>query len=479
MGDLPISGFKVSLSLRAKRFFCLTRVCSQQVFCERLPTVVRAGGRRTVRLSEALQHVSLLINAEVGSRLLGKLGIHASPDVLLRCARQSPSTSNSLTGRVIGVDDWALRKGHNYGTIIVDHEQRRTLALLPNRDGTELRAWLEQHPEVEVITRDRSNAFAQACTQGAPQAVQVLDRWHLLQNLVSAFERSITRHYASVKRATREIHSHSTEQVLVVESSPLPTENAATKTSARAHHSERFAAVKEKLQLGWSKARVAREFNLSRTTIHAYARFEEHAGRLPRRKRGSRLDPFKDYLKNRWAEGCINASLLYREIRQDGYAGGLTLVKDYVRKLRTAAIAKGVGVPPLVRVPSPRSLTWWLLLPERLDHEHRTWLNEVLERVPDLQKITVSVRSGWQALRERQTQSFLKWLTTIQHDGPTELRQYAKSLNREVKEAKAALELAWSNGATEGHVNRLKTIKRSMYGRAGFDLLAAKVLYQG
>lgn len=434
MGDLPISGYRVIIALNARRFFCGSPSCLRRVFCERLPTVVPPAGRRTLRLNEALTHVALLASAELGRRLLAKLGIRISPDTLLRRAKAAPPGEPATPPRVIGIDDWALRKGHAYGTLMVDHERKMPLGLLPNRDGSELQAWLERNPSVEVITRDRANAYAEACTLSAPQAEQVLDRRHLLKNLFEAFEKGVARALGAIR-----------------------------------------AAVKERLVLGWSVRRVARELNLSRATVYKHRALEELPDPGDRRQRGSRLDPFKRFLTDRYQDGCHNAARLCREVRRQGYAGGGTLVRDFVQGLREAA--------PLVdrkaRLPSSRSLAWWLLLPERQPPERKEWLSAVVAAVPHLEDFVNLARWGYGAIRGRQQQSFTAWLVAAAREGGSpELRRYAKGLDLDSRATANALAFSWSNGPTEGQVNRLKYIKRSMYGRAGFDLLAAKVLYK-
>lgn len=473
MADLPISGYRVVITLKARRFFCSAPSCPRRIFCERLPTVVLPAGRRTLRLNEALTHVALLVSAELGRRLLAKLGVRISPDTLLRCAKAAPSCEPETPPRVIGIDDWALRKGHSYGTIVVDHERKMPLGLLPNRDGSKLQAWLERHPSIEVITRDRANAYAEACTWGAPQAEQVLDRWHLLKNLFEAFEKGIARAYGAIRAAARELSSPQENQVAVV---PAPSRSHKGEERERrwTRRLARFRAVKEKLALGWSVSRVARELNLSRATVYKYRELEELPDPGNRRKRGSQLDPFKRFLTDRYLEGCQNAALLYREVRRQGYAGGRTLVRDFVQGLREAAPAAS---KPKTRLPATRSLAWWLLLPERLPEERREWLGEVMAALPHLTEIVNLARWGWSALRDRQQQSFTAWLAAALEHGSPELRNYAKGLDLDSRATANALTFDWSNGPTEGQVNRLKFIKRSMYGRAGFDLLAAKVLY--
>jgi transposase len=480
MRDLPISGFAVSLTLVVKRFFCRNARCERRVFCERLPSVALASARRTCRLSEALRHIGLLVSGETSKKILAKLGVRTSADTLLRCARtQSQREERSV--RVIGIDEWAYRKGHSYGTIIVDHEQNDVVALLPDRDALSVQRWLEEHPELEVVTRDRLNAFGDACTWGAPQAAQVLDRWHLLRNLFGAFERLVARHYGSAKRVTPPA---AVDDPRVTPPNDAPAARSLTEPDERRLvRIARFRDVKERLAAGWSKHKIARELRVSRQTIHKYSLLDdlpEHGNR--RRQRPSKLDAFKPHLKARAAEGCFNALRLYRELRQRGYDGGVTLVKQYVRRLRkvdggavnTAAERARRAGPASVRL-----FAWWLLLPERLPAERRQWVRYALDQLPELQTVVTLVREGWQTLRDGDERRFERWRQSVEASGIALLQRYVSSLLRESRAVRNALALPWSNGRTEGHVNRLKTIKRSMYGRANFDLLQAKVLYRG
>jgi transposase len=166
-----------------RKFFCDEVYCERQVFCERLPTVVEPYSRRTIRLTEALNPVSMLVSAEVGRKITRPMGIRTSPDSLLRVARQCPEENEQSELTKVGIDDWAKRKGYTYGTIIIDLERGHPVALLPDRETATVKSWREQHPKLKLITRDRATAYAEACTEGAPQAEQIADLWHLLKNL--------------------------------------------------------------------------------------------------------------------------------------------------------------------------------------------------------------------------------------------------------------------------------------------------------
>ena len=192
LADLPSHGVRVQLRLRTRKFFCDARACSRRIFTERLPRTAAPYARCSLRLSEAFRNIGFVAGAEAGARLARQLGMATSPDTLLRRMRQFV-IGNGWIPRVLGVDDWAWRRGHRYGTILVDLERRSVVDLLPDRSAESFAAWLETHPGIEIISRDRAGCYAEGATQGAPQAVQVADRWHLLRNVSEALQRVVER----------------------------------------------------------------------------------------------------------------------------------------------------------------------------------------------------------------------------------------------------------------------------------------------
>lgn len=309
VADLPWQGIPVRFLLTVRKFFCDNKECNRRIFTEPLPQVVERYARKTRRLVDALTELVYLVGGEAAARIARKFGLLVSPDTLLRHLKRLPIIS-SPTPRVLGVDDFAFRKGQRYGTILVDLERRCPIDLLPDREPETLIKWLQVHPDIEVISRDRGIAYIEGATKGAPKALQVADRWHLLKNLGDALERWLTRNHSAV-RAAATVPAPPPPEL----ANPPPREACSChkrdKQARRERRLARYNEVEELQAEGLSQREISRRTGLSRNTVSKMVKNAAFVEIQPRPPRRSKLTPFMEYVKRRWQDGCYNATHLY------------------------------------------------------------------------------------------------------------------------------------------------------------------------
>ncbi len=357
VADLPWHGVTVKLQLSTRKLRCQNALCLQKVFCERLPKVVAAYARKTVRLNSALRLLAFALGGEAGARAACDLGLHTGGDTLLRRIRQSPLPPVP-TPTALGVDDWAKRRGRSYGTILVDLERRRPIDLLADREAGTLAAWLQEHRGVEVVTRDRATSYADGITAGAPDALQVADRFHLLKNLREVVERVINgqrralREAAQVLSPYRGISESLKDQSLPrlrpkSDPSRRSVKEVLQQQARREQRVQRYEEIKRMRAEGHSISVIARRMGMQRATVRMFLRADEY----PEARSGSqpsKVQPFAEYLKERWLTGCHNARQLYREVKAHGYRGHEKVLQAYLepwRKMLPEAIRRMHGVP--------------------------------------------------------------------------------------------------------------------------------------
>jgi len=490
LADLPWAEYRVRIQLRVRKWFCRNRHCRRRIFTERLPTVATPWARRTLRLAQHLVDVGLALGGKAGVHLSQRWGLAVSRNTLLRLLRRLPVPSLP-TPTVLGVDDFALRKRQTYGTVLIDLERRQPVALLPDRTGEPLAQWLREHPGVQVIARDRSTAYAEGARQGAPSATQVADRFHLLQNLREALDQVfLTQSHAldAVNETVRQQPVPLPEGAMAVpvppHDIPLPAQQRAAQRQARRQglHQQVWALHRQ----GWTAPAIAQQVGLSLRTVQRDLRTATFAGRKRRSDLGdSVLTPYKPYLLERWNAGCYTAMRLFRDLRQRGYAGGYGVVAAYARRLRQAqGLPPGhrcprQALPPVAEPPcqplTPRRATWLVLRREakRTEAEAqqlaqlRAQQAEVTEAIDLAQDFATLVR-------QRQPEALDPWLQRATASTLEALQRFAKGLYEDYEAVKAGVTLPWSTGPVEGHINRLKMLKRQMFGRARLDLLSRR-----
>jgi transposase len=488
LADLPWQGQAVRIFLEVRRFFCLVSYCPRRIFAERL-SFATAFARTTSRLRVSHTDIGLFLGGEAGARLARRLAMATSPDTLLRRIRQMPLPPVAPV-RVLGIDDWAFRRGQRYGTILCDLERRCPVDLLPERSADALAQWLWAHPEVETITRDRADDYIKGATAGAPQAVQVADRWHLLQNLRDALREVVRRFHAKARQASKAARPGTLSLDTAAPSGGSPPEDLYERPrltryqerqqERRQRRLERYQQVKDLHQQGVAQREIGRRLGMNRATVRGLVRAESFPERAPRQA-PRRTDQVIDYLQRRWNEGCRNAVQVFEELKARGFAGSYYMVRRRLARWRRRATGKdkaGSSGGFSYRRFSPRRLVWLLLKPEPDLNSTERALRDRLEQHDDGLRTAAELgRRFREMVRGRQAEAWDEWLSQSQQENtPEELRTFAKGLKEDEAAVRAALSVSWSNGQVEGQVNRLKTLKRQMYGRAKFDLLRKRFL---
>jgi transposase len=385
--------------------------------------------------------------------------------------------------RVLGIDDWCWKRGQNYGTILVDLETHTVVDLLPDRSADSVQRWLEARPGIEIVSRDRGGIYADGAARGAKDAQQVADRWHLVKNLGDAVEKYLVRQRIQVpplpQVQVKEVKAHVSQEANL----PLKHRRLQAKRERKQELCEQARALAAQ---GWGMRSIAAHLGLARNTVRRYLRSEGDIPVATRPRQKSILDPYYDYIVERWQQGCPTARQLFQELCKKGYKGGETTVRDCVAHLRQS-------LPEMKRPPrgakgpmpytgcsySPRELRWLLAKSEKnLRPEEKANLTRLLEASDEVRLLHRLLQQFLQMVRERKLTQLQSWLEEAFSSGIAELQGFVRGIERDRAAVEAALSLPWSQGQTEGQVNRLKMLKRQMYGRAGFTLLRQRVLHR-
>ncbi len=497
LADVPWQGLAVCLRLRSRRWFCDNPGCVRRIFTERLPTVAPPHAQRTPRLATIVLVFGVAVGGTPGSRLLADLGIAVSGDTLRR-AVGAAALPDVGAPRVLGVDDWSLKKGRAYGTILVDLEARRPVDLLPDRSAASLETWLKAHPGTTIICRDRGGAYADGARQGAPDAVQVADRWHLFANLGDMLERLLVRHHAvlgQVRLAPAASPAPPTPAApdpgsLTPAAGPPvpqpPTRAARERERRDARREARHAEIHALHRQGLGIRAVARHLGINKRTVQKYLAAPRCPHPGPRPNRRPAIAPYLPYLRERWDAGERRVDTLWAEIRARGFPGAAPRVREALAPWRREAraarqVTAGMAPPPPPRPAgkrcAPRQVAAWLVRPpEDLKAAQHAYLDALVAFCPALDAVRALARDFARLLRERDASGLEAWLVAAESCGVTELGAFAAGIRRDQPAVQAALDHAWSSGQVEGQVNRLKLVKRQAYGRAGFALLRRRYL---
>lgn len=493
LADLPCIHFRLKLILQVCKFFCPNAECRRRIFTERLPEVAVPWARKTVRFIQRLQSIGLALGGAAGARLGDRLGYASSGSTLLNHLHRLPLPTFE-TPKALGVDDFAFRKGHHYGTILVDLETHQPIALLVDRKAETLIEWLQAHPGIEVLSRDRSKTYKSAMDTAAPDAIQVADRFHLVKNLSEYLEQALGGYRTELKLTEQAQHHAiaSAQPEATVVAVPQPTATAPARQTILENQQRRVQlqqTMKELRAQMWTHVAIAQEIGVSTRTVERYLAAPNFSD-VPAHFRsfGSGiLDPHKQQILVWWNTGIRVSSVLINLLKQEGYKGSVRTVQRYIKGLR-----KAQGLPPAcVRVThslpnvsdpqappfTPKQAAFLLTLrPENREAEETDILQQMAQQHPDLASIAEISDGFLQLLRQQQSDKFDDWLLKALASSIKPLQTFAKGLLDDYAAVKASMMSEISNGPVEGLNNKLKTLKRQMYGRASLELLAKRLI---
>lgn len=502
--DVPSGGQAVVLRLHVRKFFCLSLCCQRKVFAERLLDLVRVYARVSNRLFEQLKAIGLSASAQVSERLTPHLCMPVKASTLLGYLRTIPDLPKA-TVISLGLDDFALKKGDKYGTILINAESGKPLDLIADRTAEAVKPWLANHPEIQLVSRDRANGYAEAVSQALPHATQIADRYHLIQNLRDHLQQWLDR-----KRTCLPVVENTPggrKPARPLGSEPLPPDQPSAspdadlsnmiaterkKVISRNKRLWRYEEVMALHQRGVSQREIAKTLHLSRNTVRRYVNAddfpERRAGAGRWVKGGRKLDPYLPYLREQWDAGNHTCSHLFRLVKERGYTGCSSLLRNTLSQWRDELPKQGwPGNPRKPRLTEPaaqgrrlssRAASFLMILsPEKLTAKQKQQRDQLSQASTDLFLAYHLSQDFVTLLKERQAESLDHWLRCAKASGIAELASFANGISRDYAAVYAAFSRPESNGVTEGHVNRLKFLKRQMFGRASLDLLRIKVLH--
>ena len=458
VADLPLSGRLVQLAVIARRFRCDAVLCERQIFTERFPEGVLAPWtRRTTRLDGIVHHLGLALGGRPAAMFAKRLMLPVSNDTLLRVVRRlSCPPSGPLN--VVGIDDWAWRRNHRYASIVCNLERRRIVTLLPDREPATAQAWFAAHPTIGIIARDRGGGYGEAAAKALPNAVQVADRWHLMENASRAFLDAVRK---SMRQVRSVIGATTIDPDLLTAAERIQYEGYRRRE-------ETNAAILTLSTNGMAIKQIARQTGHSRKLVRQVIRGERND---VFRTRQSSLDVHLPWLDEQWASGCRNGAELWRRLRSRGFRGSLRVVGEWATRRRRAEKADAEN---LQRIPSARTIAHFMTIGrDTLSKTETVTVAAIEAGVPALVEAREIIAEFHMMIRRKAAAGLATW---IERARGSLVASFASGVTKDEAAVRAAITLPWSNGQTEGQITRLKLVRRQMYGRGNIDLLQARLI---
>jgi transposase len=479
--DVACGGRQVQLILHVRKFFCTNRDCPRKIFTQRLTAFLEPWARVTTRLSQEIEAIGLATCGRLGTRLGSRLSIGTSRTSILRRVMKLATPEADKVSH-LGVDDFSFRRGRTFGTVLVDLQRHQILDLLPDRQKESAAAWMKKHPEITHVSRDRGKDYAAAAKEGAPQAIQVADRYHIGQNLAEAVQELLARVLTELKQAKQEAafdQGQPTPSPLAIDEwRPTPGKDVQQAVaSRRAEREARYQQIAQLHGQGLTSKQIAARMSMHERTVRHWLQRKTAPDVRQRRKYASDFDPYAPYVLRRWQSGCRNGLQLWREIAAQGYPGSCRMVYRFLETLKTAETVTAEGAH---RVPHYTSKSaCWLFMRRPADLEELEQEDLAAFRLlhPSLNTAYGLVQDFLQMMGKREGERLDDWLTQVHASQIPELQSFAHGVEEDYEAVKAGLTLWLNNGQVEGHVTKIKLIKRMMYGRAEFPLLRQRVVH--
>ena len=487
--DLPVFQNRTIILLKTRKFKCGNNQCHRKVFSEHTPDIERYS-RRTSRATRILETLAIELTGRLGSIMSEQMQLKVSSSTITRIAysQQLPDINQP---RVLGVDDWAYRKGVSYGTILIDMETSRPIDILPSRDGPALKSWLMNYNDVQIVTRDRASSYASAIIEACPNAIQIADRFHLLMNLSDAldiyFKSISTKIRALITAKTNEILGLPDHKNVNAEKENGPQSSLATQKITNIKVDQRqdtFNKVKELQAKGVPIKRISTALEMSRNTVRSYFAQESLAPRA--HPKSTNIELFTSHIVSRLNTNGYKVKDIIEEIRELGFNGSQTQAYHNINVIKED---NSINVPsfaqvqhsktPYVKPISSRKLAKYIgyNLTDISDHYERHYLQTLLDNIAELRIVRKMVQI-FKTMLSRGCGNIKRWIDFIIRSKHklSGLKTFSRGILRDIEAVENGINMSWSNGAVEGHVNRIKSIKRQMYGRASFELLRKKVI---
>jgi transposase len=458
VADLPLAGRSVQLVVVARRFRCGAVLCGRQIFTERFPDgVLASSSRRTARLDCIVHHLGLALGGRPAASFAKRLMLPVSNDTLLRVVRRCTRLPSDPL-RVVGIDDWAWRRNQRYGSIICNLERRRVAALLPDREPATAQAWFVDHPAIAIIARDRGGGYGEAAAKALPEAVQVADRWHLMENASRAF-------LDAVRKSMRQIRNAIGATTINPE---LLTAAERIQYEGYLRREETNAAILALAKQGLPLKQIARQAGHSRGLVRRVVRGERSD---VFRMRQSSLDLHLPWLDDQWAAGERNGAELWRRLTARGFRGSLRVVTEWATRRRRAEKANAAN---LQRIPSARTIARLMTIGrDTLSKAETVTIAAIEAGIPALVEAREIIAAFHSMIRRKVRTELAPW---IERARDSLVASFASGIAKDEAAVRAAIASPWSNGQTEGQITRLKLVKRQMYGRGKIDLLQARLI---